>query len=200
MWNYLEAGEGGHDGGEHEQGLAGSSFSFHRTMLNIKLYRLGVVLWHTRAGAFEPLENPGQPDRQREARKDAYAEWLMQGKERSAKKVEQSLSRDIRRIVAIARSMDTPILFATYPQRRQNLPVSEIIERTATQLEAPVVVTGLDRQRALEHGLRDVQLFVFSAGPHPSPVMYRYIVESMLPHVERALALEDVPSTGPPSG
>lgn len=188
MWNYLEAGEGGSEG---------AIASLHRGLLNVKLYRLGVVLWHTRDGAFEPLESPDEPDGQREERKNAYASWLQQGKERSAERVEASLSADIRRIVSVARAMETPVLFTTYPQRRQNLPVSDIIENTANELAVPVVVTKHDRQRALDEGLRDVQLFVFSAGPHPSRVMYRYIVESMLPHVERALGLESPRASAP---
>jgi lysophospholipase L1-like esterase len=182
MWNELEAEEGA--------GLAGrDAFSLHRTLLSLKLYRLGVVLWHTRSDAFEPLDDSIASDSQREARKAEYASWLSEGKERSAEKVEQSLRRDIGRIVAIARAADTPVLFTTYPQRRQNLPVSDIIERTADELEVPVLVTADDRRRALDAGLRDVQLFVFSAGPHPSATMYRYIVESMLPHVRRAAGL-----------
>jgi lysophospholipase L1-like esterase len=185
MWNYLEAGEGGTEG---------AAASAHRAMLHVKLYRLGVVLWHTRGDAFEPLTNPDTPDRQRAERKGAYAAWLEQGKERSAEKVERSLSADIRRIVAVANAMDTPVLFTTYPQRRQNLPVSDIIEATSTELGVPVVVTAHDRARALDAGLRDVQLFVFSAGPHPSAVMYRYIVDSMIPHVTRALGLDGRPN------
>jgi lysophospholipase L1-like esterase len=181
MWNTLEVGEGG---------AAGGVASLHRALLNLKLYRLGVVLWHTREGAFEPLGTIDSPDAQREERKRAYRDWIAEGKERSSEKVEQSLSDDIRRMVAIARAMEVPIIFTTYPQRRQELPVSEIIERMANELDVPVVVTAHDRQRALDDGLRDLNLFVFSAGPHPSPKLYRYIVESMVPHVETALALE----------
>jgi len=178
MWNTLEAGEGG---------SARPLAALHRGLLNVKLYRLAVVLWYTRAGAFEPLDDPSAADSQREERKNEYLMWVSRGKERSAEKVERSLVSDMGRIVGVARAMDVPLIFLTYPQRRQNLPVSDIIERTGGELGVPVVVTAHDRQRALDDGLRDVQLFVFSAGPHPSRVMYGYIVESLLPRVEEAL-------------
>jgi lysophospholipase L1-like esterase len=180
MWNTLEAVEA------DEEGARSLAARAHAALLRAKLYRLAIVLWHTRSSAFEPqpvLEN----DPQRAERHQEYLEWVAAGKQRSADAIEHSLRRDMRRMVDSARSLSTPILFVTYPQKRQKLPVSEVIEQVATELDAPVVVTARDRARALADGLIDLQLFVFSAGPHPSARMYSYVVESMLPHAIAAI-------------
>lgn len=176
MWNELER-EDGEEQGE-ESGI-------HRALLASKLYRLGTVLWHTRAGAFETL---GQDDQQDE-RQSAYLAWAGAGQERSAERIEQTLAADMRRMVATSTALDVPILFLTYPQERQRLPVSDFIERNAETLGVPVVVTARDRTRAEADGLKEGQLFVVAAGPHPSPALYGYIVESLLPPVAKSLGL-----------
>ncbi len=180
MWNTLEV---------VEEGDRSLSKSLHAALLHVKLYRLAMVLWHTRSGAFDPPPSLDERDPQHAERREAYLKWLAAGKERSADGIKRSLRRDMRRMVESARSLATPILFVTYPQKRQELPVSEVIEQLAIELNAPVVVTAHDRARALADGLRDLHLFVFAAGPHPSARMYAYVVESMLPHAIAAIEL-----------
>jgi lysophospholipase L1-like esterase len=176
VWNNLEALDAA------DSSLAAE---LHELLLHAKLYRLAVVLWHT-STASDPLPLHA-PDAQLADRHEAYQEWVAAGQERSVEAIERSLRRDMRAMVESAKSLDTSILFVTYPQKSQKLPVSLIIEEVATDLGAPVVVTARDRGRALADGLRDLQLFVFTAGPHPSARMYGYVVESMLPHAIEAI-------------
>jgi hypothetical protein len=173
MWNELE----------REESAGGD---LHRVLLHSKLYRLGTVLWHTRSGAFERL---GQ-DAMQDERHAAYLAWTRAGQERSAERIEQTLGSDMRRMVETSTALDVPIVFLTYPQGRRLLPVSDLIERNAAALGVPVVVTARDRERAEADGLNEGQLFVFAAGPHPSPALYGYIVESLVPRVAEVLGLE----------
>lgn len=173
MWNELE----------REEGAGGG---VHRALLRSKLYRLGTVLWHTRSGAFERL---GQ-DAQEDERRTTYLAWTSAGQERTIERIEQTLATDIRRMVETSAALDVPIVFLTYPQERQQLPVSDLIERHALALGVPVVVTARDRERAEADGLKPGELFVFGAGPHPSPPLYGYIVESLVPRIAAALDLE----------
>ena len=163
MWNELE----------QEDSTGGG---LHQALLRSKLYRLATVLWHTRSGAFEAF---GQ-DAQKDARRDAFLAWTNAGQQRSAERIEQTLSTDMQRMVETATTLGAEIVFLSYPQERQQLPVSDFIARNARALGVPVVVTAHDRERAEADGLREGQLFVFSAGPHPSPALYGYIVESLL--------------------
>jgi len=172
MWNELEREEEGTGGG-------------HRALLRSKLYRLGTVLWHTRSGAFEKLGQDGQEDE----RQTAYLAWTSGGQERAIGRIEETLATDMRRMVETSAALDVPIVFLTYPQERQQLPVSEVIERNALALGVPVVVTARDRERAEADGLKPGELFVFGAGPHPSPALYGYIVESLVSPIADALGL-----------
>jgi len=173
MWNELEREET--DGG-----------GVHRALLRSKLYRLGTVLWHTRSGAFERL---GQ-DAQEDERQNAYLAWTSAGQARTIERIEQTLAADMRRMIETSAALDVPIVFLTYPQERQQLPVSDLIERHALALGVPVVVTARDRERAEADGLKPGELFVFGAGPHPSPALYGYVVESLVPRIAAALDLE----------
>ncbi|MFP6629638.1 MAG: GDSL-type esterase/lipase family protein [Myxococcota bacterium] len=173
MWNELE----------REEGAGGG---VHRALLRSKLYRLGTVLWHTRSGAFERL---GQDD-QEDERRTTYLGWTSAGQERTIERIEQTLATDMRRMVETSAALEVPIVFLTYPQERQQLPVSDLIERHALALGVPVVVTARDRERAEADGLKPGELFVFGAGPHPSPALYGYIVESLVPRIATALDFE----------
>lgn len=175
MWNELE-----------REAVEGSGV--HRALLHSKLYRLATVLCYTRSGAFETA-GPDVQDAQKGERRAAYLAWLSAGQERSAERIERSLGTDMRRMVDTSAALGVPIVFLTYPQKRQRLPVSDVIEQNAIALGAPVVVTARDRERAEADGLKQGQLFVFGAGPHPSPALYGYIVESLLPVVAETLGL-----------
>jgi hypothetical protein len=62
------------------------------------------------------------------------------------------------------------------------------IERNATRLGVPVVVTARDYARARAAGYRHDELIVRAAGPHPTEILYGFVAESLQPVVQRLLA------------
>jgi len=183
FWNQLES--------DVSDGMA--VHRVHAVLLHSKLYRLATVLWHTRTSTFDVADQQHSEwrNQQRAERRAELMRWMGSGMPKSASQIETSLARDVRRMVDIAHSLDVPILFVTYPQKGVTLPVSQVIARTAKQLGVPVVVTTLDHQRALDDGYQGRQLFVIAAGPHPTALLYGYVVESLLPPLEAALAAGD---------
>jgi hypothetical protein len=157
----------------------------HRALLHSKLYRLGTVLRHTSGHSYE---DEAEDDPQKAVRQEAYAEWKRRGRPLDVARRETLLAADMRRMVETSSAYGVPIGFLTYPQVPEP-PISDLIERNAHELQVPVVVTELDRERAKADGFRKLQLFVASAGPHPTPTLYRYIVESLTPSVEALVGL-----------
>jgi hypothetical protein len=178
MWNELEV-----EGDDRSK--------LHAWLLHSKLYRLATVLRHTRS---DSSEEEAQNDPQKAARHAAYADWRRRGQPISVEWREQRLYDDMSRMIETTAAYEIPILFLTYPQDPE-APVSKLIARHARTLGVDVVVTSLDRERALSDGLRKKQLFVFSAGPHPTRALYRYIVESMQ---ARVLALTGLTTSATP--
>ena len=165
IWNELEV--------EGDDDLDGSKL--HRRLLHSKLYRLATVFRHVQSDSYggEAKHDPQKP-----ARKRAYLDWRREGKRSSAERRERRLFADMGRMVETVAAFSTPILFLTYPQDPE-APVSKLIGRFAGDLGVRAIVTSRDRRRALSDGLRMPQLFVSAAGPHPSPALYRYIVDSL---------------------
>ena len=97
------------------------------------------------------------------------------------------LERDLVAMGELARSHGIPIVFIAYPFRNQEA-ISASIERAAGRLGAPLVETSRDFVRARAAGHSQEALVDQRAGPHPSKLLYAYIVESLLPVVEESLA------------
>ena len=101
---------------------------------------------------------------------------------------------DLTHMVKVARSLGVPVLLVTYPYKEfdyANLPALAV----ARELDVEIVETidDLARARADGHSLDD--LVVMAAGPHPRALLYRYIVESMIPRV-LAIGPHDEGATG----
>ena len=56
-----------------------------------------------------------------------------------------------------------------------------------SEMDFPVVRAGDARARAEADGHGFKELFVIAAGPHPTGVLYGYIVEAMLPRIVEVL-------------
>lgn len=159
--------------------------AWRRWLLASRLYRLASIAWSTRTGyQYDPEQYGGwfegeRPPSRRRPPDDAETALLAPG-----------LGRDLGRIAATAASLDTPVVFLTYPMRKQK-PLNRAIERAAFEAGVPVVDTQLDLERAVAAGHAIPALIDTSTGPHPSGILYGYVVDSLLPVVEGALGLHD---------
>jgi hypothetical protein len=156
--------------------------SLQRLMLRSKVYRLLVVLWHTRSRDDER----------------ATKRWPFSGEELA--RAMRGLAFDLERMVRSAFTLGTPILFVNYPVPYEG--VNATIQASGVRLGVPVVETKDDLWRAKGDGHDPAALLTFAAGPHPTGLLYRYVAESTVPHVEMLLrqAGVDVRRTGPAEG
>jgi len=169
QWNVVEAGQGG--------ALA----RVRRALLRSRLFRLVSIAWYTRAShQYDPEAHGGWYDGELppSSRRPDGAE--------APPEPAPGLAEDLVRMARTARALDTPILFVTYPMRKQK-PVNRVIEQAAFESDVEAVDGNRDFERAVSdgHAIRD--LIDLSAGPHPTALLYRYVVQSMLPVVEAAL-------------
>jgi hypothetical protein len=152
-----------------------------RRLMHLKLFRLASIAWFNSPGhRYDPAERGG------------WFEGELQPSGRLQKGVKlpdpaPGLARDLERMTELAHGLDTPILFVTYPMRAQQ-PISEVIEATGGRLGVGVIDTAAELRRALADGLTPDALIDREAGPHPSGVLYGYVVRAMVPVVERTLA------------
>jgi lysophospholipase L1-like esterase len=137
-----------------------------RLLLHSKLYRLLVVLRHTRRGDEPP----------------AAERWAVRG---DLARTTKGLAFDLERMARSASTLGTPILFMNYPVPYPG--VNATIQWTALRLGVPVVKTDSDVWRAKDDGHEKAELLTFAAGPHPTGLLYRYVAESTVPQVERLL-------------
>ena len=155
-----------------------------RQLLRFELYRFARVLWMDASEAGEPIAGRLSPA-------DAVpgsSQPIEQRRERrlSDREVTPGIRHDMEQMVALARSTRTPIVFISYPLRLMEGP-NRAIAQTAARLVVPVVVTERDYLRARADGYTHDDLIVRSAGPHPSGILYGYVVESLLPLIVGAL-------------
>lgn len=151
-----------------------------RVLLHSKIFRFASIAWYTHTGhQYDPGERGGwfEGETPPSGRRQLAAEPM------SA----PGLAGDLERMAAIASALGTPLVFLTYPMRHQR-PVNDVIELTAQRLAIPVIDTGRDRARALADGYEIIELIDRRAGPHPSALLYRYVVGSLLPAVEESLS------------
>jgi len=93
------------------------------------------------------------------------------------------LERDLVAMSDLARSYDVPIAFIGYPLDHQR-PINRAIARAAKRSGAPFVDTTRDLARARRDGHAPEALIDERAGPHPSKILYGYVVDTLLPIVE----------------
>jgi hypothetical protein len=87
----------------------------------------------------------------------------------------------------LTRSFDIPIIFVSYPLQELS-GLNRTIREAGRRLRVAVVNSSNDRERAVRDGHTAAELIDKSQGPHPSGLLYAYVVESMVPIVEEALA------------
>jgi len=138
-----------------------------RLLLRSKVYRLLTVVWRTR-GLDEGRALPNVP-----ARDEQLAA------------VEAGLAYDLGRMTRTAFAHRTPILFVNYPV--PFVAVNATIRTSGSRLGVPVVKTDEDLRRAQDDGHALGALMTLAAGPHPTGLLYRYVAESTVPHVEMLL-------------
>ena len=169
QWNAAESQDGG---GE-----------LRRLLLRSRLYRLARIAWYTSTGyQYDPEQYGGwfegeQPPSSRRPPDEAQTRQLAPG-----------LTRDLTRIIESTRGLDTPVVFLTYPMRKQR-PLNRVIERAGFEAGISVLDAVRDFERAVSEGHAIRSLIDLSAGPHPTALLYGYVVESLVPVIEEILAL-----------
>lgn len=147
-----------------------------------RLFRLASIIWFSAQGhQYDPMQRGGWWE----------GEAMPSGRlPKGAPRVNPrpGLLRDFARMAELARALDTPILFVAYPFAGQR-PISQLILEAGARSGVGVIETAPAMDRARAEGYSRVDLIDERSGPHPSGVLYRYVVEAMLPDVERALAV-----------
>ncbi|MFP6605229.1 MAG: GDSL-type esterase/lipase family protein [Myxococcota bacterium] len=160
-----------------------SSGALRGLLLRSRLYRLASIAWYTRTGyQYDPEQYGGwfegeQPPSARRPPDEAQTRELAPG-----------LTRDLARIVETTRSLDAPVVFLTYPMRKQR-PLNRVIEAAGFEAGVPVLDAVRDFERAVADGHAIRSLIDLSAGPHPTALLYGYLLESLVPVIEDTLAL-----------
>jgi hypothetical protein len=152
-----------------------------RSLMQLRLFRLASIAWYGATGhQYDPEGRAGWYEGEK-----TPSGRLPKGA--NGPNPAPGLARDLERMTLLTRRLEVPILFVAYPLRTQQM-ISQVIETAGGQLGVGVV----DSSAALRRGLADGQdleaLLDRRAGPHPSGLLYGYVVEAMLPEVEDTLA------------
>ena len=109
----------------------------------------------------------------------------------SEERVRNGLRSDYTRMILAARQFETPLVFVTYPYDLGIYHIAnETVRAVAAEHGVDVIATEPALERARSDGFDADDLIVIAAGPHPREILYRYIVEQMLPEVVRLLGLQ----------
>lgn len=155
--------------------------SLRRVLMRSKLFRLASIAWFTQSGhQYDPEQRGGWFEG--EIAPSARAA----GAAPSDIRTPPGLAFDLARMLDTTRSLGVPIFFVSYPLPKQE-PVNRAIRLAGEQLGVPVVESARARERAQADGHTIDELIDLSAGPHPSGLLYRYVVERMLPLVDGLL-------------
>jgi len=155
--------------------------ALRRVLMHLRLFRLASIAWFNSTGhQYDPGARGG------------WFEGELQPSGRlphgaAAPDPAPGLARDLERMTELTRSLEVPILFVGYPMFGQQ-PISEIIHVTGARLGVGVVDSATAMRRALAEGHGIEALIDRRAGPHPSGLLYGYVVQAMLPMVEDTLA------------
>jgi lysophospholipase L1-like esterase len=158
LWNTLET---------ESWAISDPWLRLQRLLLRSKVYRLLTVIRSTGAND-DARERRGPP---------------ISGEQLAA--VQKGLAFDLERMVRTSFALRIPILLMNYPVP-YNV-VNATIRTSGDGLGVPVVKTDVDLARAQRDGHPQAALLTFGAGPHPTGLLYRYVAESTLPHVEMLL-------------
>jgi len=164
-------------GDSHTYGLP---LPVRRTLMNLKLFRLASLAWFNATG--HQSERVGR---------GGWYEGELPPSGRLPKGADMpdpapGLAFDLARIASLTASFDLPVLFVTYPLKASE-PINRIIEATAGRLGVGVIDSRPELIRARADGHTDAELIDTRSGPHPSALLYAYLVESMLPVVTSTL-------------
>lgn len=155
-----------------------------RWLLRLKLARLASVVWYTRREArYQDANRTGELPRPQ----DWFVMQPPPGGKLDGTTATQSIVEDLDEIVATSRALDVPVLLLDYPwyfDGYANRPIQQAEER----LGVAVVRTLAALKQARADGHPTEELSLGAAGPHPTGLLYGYIVEAMLPAVEALLA------------
>jgi lysophospholipase L1-like esterase len=189
IWNLLHTDSG--------PGEDGTWTALRRALLHVKLFRLAVVL--TSEVHFKPPEqgrgrwqSSDQERVKREIRNEFMRAKPFFGENTDTRvpldRARMTIQQGMEQVVETARSFGIPVIWYNYPQRDgRRRTASEAIDAAGARLEIPIVRSEEDVARAVADGRTDKELFVWAAGPHPTALLYSYIVESMVPRVAEAL-------------
>ena len=171
LWNVVERGE---------QKSGDRWLPLRATLLNLRLFRLASIAWFNATGhQYDPAARGG------------WHEGEASPSGRLPPGVDlpdpaPGLGHDLARIVTLTASLDTPVLFVTYPLKGSQ-PISRVIRRAGNRLGVAVIDTRAELERAKRDGHGEPDLVDFRSGPHPSRLLYGYVVEAMVPVVEATL-------------
>jgi lysophospholipase L1-like esterase len=134
--------------------------------------RLGGQQWDLGG---EIVEIPGLP-----TEKDSLTQDSIQAQRRS----------DYSRIIKMAKAYDVPLIFLTYPlEGFENHRATNMVIRREAERDGVSVVAASDAlRRAIGEGYKVPDLVVNAVGPHPTRILYRYLVDELAPTVDRVLA------------
>jgi lysophospholipase L1-like esterase len=174
--------------------------AIRRTLLRVKLFRLIAVA--TEKGQYVPTESGAgrwqhadQDAVKKELRDKFMAQWSQGNRPvvtPSEDQIKKIIEHDMESIINTARGLDTPVIWYTYPELDDwHNSVVAYIKDKAQRMGVPVVESEKSRTRAMADGYVYDDLFVSAAGPHPTRILYGYIVEDMLPVVAAQLKLDE---------
>ena len=173
LWNVVETGS---------LSISDRGRSLRLTLQASRLFRLASMLWFSvRGHQYDAEQRGGWWDG--EANPSGR---IPQGDERL--KSVPGLARDLERMATLAHGLDTPILFVAYPLAGQQS-ISRVILEAGARAGVGVIETAPALARAKADGHARAELVDGRAGAHPSGLLYRYVVEAMLPEVERVLSV-----------
>jgi hypothetical protein len=186
---------------DSRQSFEGRWPALRQALLNVKLFRLLAVATSKTKNEAETRFEPPEDGRGRWRSSDQGAVkarigqrlWRKTSRGVSSLEIEEEqvirgLEHDMKWMVKTAHAYDTPIIWYNYPGLTPKVKtVQGVIDRMGAELGIPVVRTEDDVARAMADGHKSGDLAVFAAGPHPTGILYGYMVESMVPHVALAL-------------
>lgn len=183
LWNVVETGS---------RSPGDPWWSLREFMHQSRLFRLASIVWASNQGhQYDPEQRGGWWE----------GEAMPSGRlPKGAPRINPrpGVLRDFGRMASIARALDTPILFVAYPFSGQQM-ISRFILEAGARSGVGVIRTAPAMARARADGFHRADLIDERSGPHPSGILYGYVVEAMLPWVERTLALRSGPSLDKPA-
>ena len=162
LWNAVEMQAG-----------ADVSLGWRRQLQHSKLFRLASIAWFSSTG--HQYDDEGRSGW-------FEGEAAPSGVARGRPKLPNpgpALERDLVAMGELSATFDVPMLLVGYPLASQQ-EISRAIERASGRLGAPFVPSAADYARARSAGHAITDLVDERAGPHPSAVLYGFVVESLM--------------------